>query len=155
MVMNWEAGRPRDVVRIWHPNGHLQMLVAYVDGVEAGVARNWYEDGQLERMTVVEGERESGLHQSWWPGGQRKQVGQAVNGLREGPWFVWDEAGALVPDLSGIYAADRRVEALDEAAIERAAALAAAPAALPVEPEDAPEPTLDPLRRFDERGEPR
>ena len=116
------------------------------------MARNWYEDGQLERMTVVEGERESGLHQSWWPSGQRKQVGQAVNGLREGPWVFWDEAGALLTDLSGVYAADQRAGALDEAGLAMAAQLSSDTSPQPLGADS--EALIDPADQYDEKGEP-
>jgi antitoxin component YwqK of YwqJK toxin-antitoxin module len=152
LVTNWEAGRLSGVVREWHPNGRLAVMVAHDAGSRTGVLRRWYADGAPSVIGVVEGELSNGLQQQWWPGGSRKQIGVSKDGLREGPWAVWDESGALVAELSGVYAADRRVSGLDEAGLAQAAAWAA---------DTSPQPAatggvalVDPLEQYDVEGEP-
>ena len=152
LLTNWEAGRLSGVVREWHPNGRLSVMVAHEAGARTGVLRQWFDDGTPSVISVVEGELSNGLQQQWWPGGKRKQIGVSKNGLREGPWAIWDQSGALVPELSGVYAADRRTGGLDEAGLAQAAAWAADTSPQPVSAGEVA--VVDPLDQYDAQGDP-
>ena len=128
------------------------MIVSYEGGARTGVLWQWHPNGALRFKGGVQGEGVVGLQQAWWPNGRRMQIGNAKNGLREGAWGAWDEQGALVPDVAGLYAAGQRVGDLDEAASAQAAAWAE-----DTSPQDATAAGLalaDPLELYDAQGEP-
>lgn len=152
LLTSWDSGRLSGVVREWHPNGQLGMMVAYEGGARTGILRQWFPDGQPKSVGAVDGELSEGLQQFWWPSGKRKLFGVAKNGLREGPWAFWDEAGVLQSDLSGIYAADQRTGALDDAGIAMATQLSSDTSPQPLGADA--EALIDPADQYDEKGEP-
>ena len=136
-------------LRVWHPSGGLQALVAFSGGKKSGLARNWSETGQLLVLDHFVADEAFGLHQGWYPDGSRSEVGNFAAGKRTGPWFVWDVNGALDPQNSGVYAEDRRSGPLGEEDLARAAELHGKPSPLKVKSE-----VPDPLQRYDLKGDP-
>lgn len=128
-----EAGLPVGLWRRWHPNGNPQLFGTYDEGKPSGEWRSWYEDGALERVaTFDESGAPTGLFREWWPDGSRKRYGTAAGGTHQqilftDVIFVWDEQGAIVPDLSGHFENGERIGPLVEEDLARAAELAAEP----------------------------
>ena len=104
-------------------------------------------DGQLAIENYVGGQR-TGLQQTWHTTGLRKGVGTFVGDQLDGERFVWDEAGQLMEQLSGVYEKGRKVGPLDEAARARASELAGATAPHSLESE-----SPDPFLEYDLNGE--
>ena len=83
----------------------------------------------------------------------RQQFGSLVGEDRNGPWFIWDSAGVLAegnPKASGVFRDGTFLRPLGDD--ERADAAALQKNSDPVE---IPSETVDPLKLFDEKGDPR
>ena len=94
------------------------------------------------------GGKRTGLQQTWHPTGLRKGVSSFTGDQLVGERFVWDEAGQLMEQFSGVYQEGRKVGPLDDAARARAAELAGSTAPIPVDTE-----TPDPFLEYDLNGE--
>lgn len=103
-----DQGRPTGQHRTWTCRGELLTVTSYPSG-EYRLASE-YQDGGI--WLIEEGVRDAesrweGAHTRYHQNGNRALVDHWKNGLLDGPYQEWDEAGSLV--ATGSYAAGQRI----------------------------------------------
>jgi len=79
----------------WRTDGSLEAIESYDEGVATGRSRQWYPNGQLMVDMTRLGGRNEGACTAWYANGILKEQGSYSNGLREGLWKHYNEAGEL------------------------------------------------------------
>lgn len=79
----------------YYPNGQIQELVNYTDGVHDGEFKSFFEDGKIsQEATYVAGAWEGEL-KGYFPNGKLKEVLQFEHGKEMGPFIEYHENGNL------------------------------------------------------------
>ena len=129
----FEDGKQEGVWKQYHPNGQLALEGTWKAGVQVGLWKAFHDDGspqflgQYAYSTSVKkpGAQPHGLVQEWNADGSRKAYGFLKLGNQFGTFYRWDEAGALLPEVSGHFRGAQRVRGLSEDEIADGAQLAA------------------------------
>jgi antitoxin component YwqK of YwqJK toxin-antitoxin module len=79
----------------WRTDGSLEAIETYSEGIATGRSRQWYPNGQLMLDINVFAGRNEGPCTAWYSNGNLREQGSYKNGLREGLWKHYNEAGEL------------------------------------------------------------
>ena len=124
----WREDQPLGLVRRFHPNGGVQELGAYADGIKVGRWRTfdaagrllreewwrgnkrdertrwstvWHPDGKPAEAGPWLNNRQDGFWQAWRTNGTPASAGRYVQGEPSGNWRTWDGAGKPVDRMLG------------------------------------------------------
>lgn len=81
--------------KFFHPNGKVERIEHFQNGVYAGKFQQFYENGQLQlEQEYVDGALE-GLSTAWYPSGVMKEKVTLRENEENGPFTEWYENGKL------------------------------------------------------------
>lgn len=81
--------------KFFHPNGKVERIEHFQNGVYAGKFQQFYENGQLQlEQEYVDGALE-GLSTAWYPNGVTKEKVTLRENEENGPFTEWYENGKL------------------------------------------------------------
>ena len=79
-----------------HPNGNIDELMHWQEGVQNGVRAEYYSDGTLKAKYAVENGLANGHYQSYYPNEQLEYEGRIQTGEKQGEWKHWNQQGKLI-----------------------------------------------------------
>lgn len=109
----FERGEFEGEWTLYHPSGSPESRTNWRAGRREGPSESWFEDGSLRRRGAYRDDRREGPWVHYWPSGAVRSESTYVDGRREGPVRVFDAQGSPDPELTGIYADDRRIAPLE------------------------------------------
>jgi antitoxin component YwqK of YwqJK toxin-antitoxin module len=77
-----------------------------------GQWRGWHSNGQQESLGSYKNGKKEGNWVHWHPNGQVSGEHEFKNGIQHGRWVWRSLDGTLIPSLSGIYKAGKKVSDL-------------------------------------------
>ncbi|MCF8371650.1 MAG: hypothetical protein K9H64_08500 [Bacteroidales bacterium] len=93
---NYQNGKYDGVFKRWHPNGQLEMVGKYSNGIPDSLWTWWYKDGTLmSKVNYVDGNRDGVWHINH-PNGKKAKEVIVKNGEFDGYFSIWDTTGILI-----------------------------------------------------------
>lgn len=92
----WRNGVPDGERLSWYQRGQLWARGHFVQGREDGLWERWHENGQKFSERNMRRGAWHGVYTEWHANGKKKSEVEFVEGLRQGPMYIYDEQGVLV-----------------------------------------------------------
>ncbi len=109
----FEDGQFEGEWTLYHPSGTPESRTHWRAGRREGPSESWFEDGAPRRRGAYRDDLREGPWTQHWPSGALRSESTFVRGQREGEVRAYDESGQPDPELSGVFAEDRRVGPLE------------------------------------------
>jgi len=77
----------------FYKDGALRIIEEYNNGIVDGRGAEWYNNGQQKTEKFSKGGKLNGDFKAWYSNGNKMEEGRYLDGLREGLWKHYSEAG--------------------------------------------------------------